>query len=106
MSKVSVAETVEPRLEPPSPASYRAVFEAPYFWTTLTSLAGVAIGSIDSYIVASAMPSVLFELGDPALYAWVTAGFQLATIVGLAIGGAWKDRSGLRVPFSACIALF
>jgi len=75
-------------------------------WTTITALAAVLVGSIDTYIVSTAMPRVLAELGQPEFYAWVTAAFVLLQVVGLSLGGAWKDRSGFRLPFAVSVAVF
>lgn len=64
------------------------------------------LGSLDAFIVNTAMPRVLAELGQPVLYAWIASAFILAQIVGLSVGGAWKDRSGLRMPFSVSVVVF
>jgi MFS family permease len=69
-------------------------------------MAGTLLGSMDSYIVNTSMPRVLAELGEPQFYAWVTSAFTLAQVVGLSIGGAWKDRSGLRTPFIVAVVGF
>jgi MFS family permease len=83
-----------------------AVFSAPYVWTTITVLASTVISSMDAYIVNTSMPRVLGDLGEPQFYAWVASAFILAQIVGLSIGGAWKDRAGLRTPFLVAVAGF
>jgi MFS family permease len=83
-----------------------AVFRSPYLWTSVTVLAGTLLGSMDTYIVNTSMPRVLGELGEPQFYAWVTSAFVLAQVVGLSIGGAWKDRAGLRTPFIVSVAAF
>src|SRR6266508_4421731 len=83
-----------------------AVFQPPYVWITVTVMAGTLLGSMDSYIVNTSMPRVLRDLGDPQFYAWVTSAFILAQVVGLAIGGAWKDRVGLRTPFVVAVVGF
>ena len=61
---------------------------------------------MDAYIVNTSMPRVLEDLGEPRFYAWVASAFILAQIVGLSIGGAWKDRAGLRTPFLIAVAGF
>jgi MFS family permease len=61
---------------------------------------------MDSYIVNTSMPRVLGDLGEPQFYAWVASAFILAQIVGLSVGGAWKDRAGLRTPFLVAVAGF
>src|SRR5919201_4514757 len=98
----------EPRTSPPSPAraSYRAVLSGGYLWTTVTILASTLIASMDSYIVNTSMPRVLGELGQPEFYAWVASAFILAQVVGLAVGGALRDRLGLRAPFLLTVAGF
>src|SRR5207249_3887195 len=63
-------------------------------------------GSMDSYIVNTSMPRVLGDLGEPQFYAWVASAFVLAQVVGLSIGGAWKDRAGLKTPFLITVAAF
>jgi MFS family permease len=73
---------------------------------TITVMSGTLLGSMDTYIVTTSMPRVLGDLGEPQFYAWVTAAFILAQIVGLSVGGAWKDRSGLRTPFLIAVAAF
>jgi MFS family permease len=82
------------------------VFTGPYVWTSITVLAGTVIGSMDSYIVNTSMPRVLEDLGEPQFYAWVASAFILSQIVGLSVGGAWKDRAGLRTPFLVAVAGF
>jgi MFS family permease len=93
---------------PPAPgrAPLSAVFRGPYLWTTVTIMAGTVIGSMDSYIVNTSMPRVLSDLGQPQFYAWVASAFILAQVVGLSLAGAWRDRSGLRVPFLISVAAF
>jgi MFS family permease len=93
---------------PPQPlrAPFGAVFSGPYLWTTITVLSGTVIGSMDSYIVNTSMPRVLAELGEPRFYAWVASAFVLAQVVGLSIAGAWRDRSGLKMPFLIAVAAF
>ncbi len=85
---------------------FAEAFRGPYLWPSVTALAGISIGSVDQYVVNTSMPRVLAELGQPVFYAWVASGFVLAQIVGMALAGAWRDRSGLRTPFLAGIAVF
>jgi MFS family permease len=91
---------------PTARASYRAVLSGAYVWTTLAILAATVIASMDSYIVNTSMPRVLGELGQPEFYAWVASAFILGQVVGLALGGALRDRLGLRAPFLLTVAAF
>jgi MFS family permease len=104
----STSEAVDRPPTPPAPrrAPLSAVFNGPYLWTTITIMSGTLLGSMDSYIVNTSMPRVLGDLGEPQFYAWVASAFILAQVVGLSIGGAWKDRSGLRTPFVLAVAAF
>src|SRR3712207_3516646 len=95
-----------PDSAPPGPVPLRAVFRGAYLWTTIAILASPVISSMDAYIVNTSMPRVLDDLGQPEFYAWVTAAFVLAQVVGLSIGGAWRDRSGVRAPFMVCLGMF
>src|SRR5712691_6996727 len=103
-----MAVTATASAAPPAPrrAPLSAVFGGPYLWTTITILSGTLLGSMDSYIVNTSMPRVLDDLGEPQFYAWVASAFILAQVVGLSVGGAWKDRSGLRTPFVVAVAAF
>jgi len=85
---------------------WTALFQGGYAWTSITAFTGIIVGAFDTYIVATAMPSVLRELGQPEFYAWITSAFQLATIVGLSLGGAGRDRLGLRAPFLIALVVF
>ena len=107
LSRAAEAPTAErPTAAAPRRAPLGAVFGPAYRWTTVTILAGTVVGSMDSYIVNTSMPRVLADLGQPELYAWVASAFTLAQIVGLAVGGAWRDRAGLRQPFLLTVVLF
>jgi MFS family permease len=99
-------EAPKPISPAPRRAPLSAVFSGPYVWTTITILAGTLLGSMDSYIVNTSMPRVLGDLGEPQFYAWVASAFILAQVVGVSVGGAWKDRSGLRLPFLLSVAAF
>lgn len=90
----------------PGRATFADAFRGQYFWPSVTALAGISVGSVDQYVVNTSMPRVLDELGQPVLYAWVAAAFVLAQIVGMSLAGAWRDRSGLRLPFLVSIAVF
>ncbi len=100
------ATVAAPAAAPHARVPLSAVFRAPYRWTTITILSGTVIGSMDSYIVNTSMPRVLEDLGEPQFYAWVASAFILAQVVGLSVGGAWKDRAGLRNPFLIAVGAF
>src|SRR5258708_33252306 len=69
-------------------------------------MSGVVIVSLDNYIVNTSMPRILADLNDPAFYAWVTSAFILTQVIGLSLGGAWRDRAGLRTPFVVSVIVF
>ena len=90
----------------PQRASFADAFRSPYTMMTTTTMASVVITSLDNYIVNTSMPVILRDLNDPAFYAWVTSAFILAQVIGLALGGAWRDRAGLRTPFVFSVLVF
>ena len=87
-------------------ASFGKLFLPEYFWTTVSALAGLTIVALGNYVLTTAMPRVLTDLGDPVLYAWATSAYMLSPVAGLSLGGAWRDRAGLRAPFLASVTAF
>ena len=46
------------------------------------------------------------DLGEPQFYAWVTSAFVLAQVIGMSVGGAARDRIGLRRPVIVAVIGF
>ncbi len=69
-------------------------------------VAMVTILATENLSVATILPVVERDLGDLRLYGWVGAGFTLAQLVGVVIGGRWSDRVNPVVPMHVGIACF
>lgn len=69
-------------------------------------LAMVTIIATETMSVSTVLPVVEKELGDIALYGWIGAGFTLAQLVGVVVGGRWCDRTNPVIPMQVGIALF
>ena len=68
-------------------ASFGKLFLPEYFWTTVSALAGLTIVALGNYVLTTAMPRVLTDLGDPVLYAWATSAYMLSQVVGTKLDG-------------------
>jgi MFS family permease len=73
-------------------------------------LAGIMLGmfmsAVESTIVASAMPTIVAELGGFQLFSWVFAIYLLAQAITIPIYGRLADLYGRKRVFCAGAALF
>jgi EmrB/QacA subfamily drug resistance transporter len=70
------------------------------------ALLGMLLSSLDQTVVGTAMPGIAAELGGLEHYAWVFAGYMLASTVTLPIYGKLSDLYGRRPFFLGGMALF
>jgi EmrB/QacA subfamily drug resistance transporter len=79
---------------------------------TRRSLVAVAIGvstflsGLDYAVIATAMPTVIGELGGVSLYAWAFASYLLSSTVVVPIFGKLSDLYGRKQVFLAATAIF
>jgi len=66
----------------------------------------VTILATENLSIATILPIVERDLGDIGLYGWVGAGFTLAQLVGVVIGGRLSDRMNPVVPMQIGIVCF
>jgi MFS family permease len=64
------------------------------------------MAALEATVVATAMPTVIAELGGMALYGWVTAGYLLASTVSVPVYGKLADLFGRKPWMLVGIALF
>jgi EmrB/QacA subfamily drug resistance transporter len=69
-------------------------------------LAGMLMAALDQTIVATAMPTIVGELGGVSHMAWMTTAYLLATTLVMPIYGKFGDLWGRRTLFLVAIALF
>ena len=55
-------------------------------------LTAIGLHAIDVFVMSTVMPSVVSEIGGAAFYAWPTAIYMVATIVGSASAGPIQTR--------------
>jgi MFS family permease len=67
---------------------------------------GVALQSLSFFIVLTALPSTVADVGGAHLLAWVSTAFMIAAITSGAAGGLIKARLGTRTTLFACISVF
>ncbi|SDT17955.1 drug resistance transporter, EmrB/QacA subfamily [Brevibacterium siliguriense] len=69
-------------------------------------IAGMLLSSLDQTIVATAMPTIVGDLGGVEYQTWTTSSYLLATTVSMPIYGKLGDIFGRRTLFLIAIALF
>lgn len=74
--------------------------------TVAALLLAMFMAAMEATVVATAMPTVIAELGGLALYGWVGAGYLLASTVTVPVFGKLADRSGRKPILLLGITLF
>lgn len=74
--------------------------------TVAALLASMFMAAMEATVVATAMPTVIAELGGITLYGWVGAAYLLASTVSVPLYGKLADRSGRKSVLLFGIAIF
>ncbi|WP_052620188.1 MFS transporter [Mycobacteroides abscessus] len=69
-------------------------------------LLGMLLAALDGTIVATALPTVVADLGDAGHQSWVVTSYLLASTVATAVMGKFGDLFGRRTVFITCIVIF
>lgn len=69
-------------------------------------LAGMLMAALDQTIVATAMPTIVGDLGGVSHMAWMTTSYLLATTLVMPLYGKFGDLFGRRTLFLVAIGLF
>ncbi len=69
-------------------------------------LLGMLLAALDGTIVATALPTVVADLGDAGHQSWVVTSYLLASTVATAVMGKFGDLFGRRAVFMTCIVIF
>lgn len=79
----------------------------PGFWWVYAALAlSMLLSALDQTIVATALPTVVGELGNVSLMAWVITAYTLASTISMPIYGKLGDLLGQRGVFLTALFLF
>ena len=89
-----------------SRSGYRALFEGAQRARSLAIVLMLLIATLDVLIVATAMPTILNQLGDVHLYSWVFSAYTLGGIASLPVFGSLTGRQGLVRTMVISIAIF
>ncbi|HEY2594683.1 MAG TPA: MFS transporter, partial [Chloroflexota bacterium] len=73
---------------------------------TLAAFAATFLVSLDTAVMATAMPTVVTQLGGITSYAWVFSAYLLASTVTVPVYGKLADLIGRKSVFLASTALF
>jgi len=73
---------------------------------TAALLVGTFLASIEVTVVATAMPSIVEQLGGLALYPWVYSAYLLAQTVSIPLYGRLADLVGRRVMYVVGVGIF
>lgn len=77
------------------------------FWSVYISLIfAMLLSALDQTIVATALPTVVGQLGNISLMAWVITAYTLALTISMPIYGKFGDLVGRRGLFLIALALF
>lgn len=72
-------------------------------FVTAGLLLGIFMAAIDNTIVATAMGTIVGDLGHYEQFVWVTAGYMVAMMAGMPIYGKLSDMYGRkRFSYLAC----
>ena len=69
-------------------------------------LLAILAPALNLFITATALPTIVADIGGLALYAWVTIAYSVASIVGSAASSAVTRRFGLRGALACASAVF
>ena len=69
-------------------------------------MAGLFLAALDQTVVATALPTIVGELGGLEYYSWVVTAYLLSATVSTPIYGKLSDMYGRRVLFQAAILIF
>lgn len=79
----------------------------PGFWWVYASLAlSMLLSALDQTIVATALPTVVGDLGSVSLMSWVVTVYTLAVTISMPVYGKLGDLLGRRRLYIAALALF
>jgi EmrB/QacA subfamily drug resistance transporter len=69
-------------------------------------LLAMLLASLDQTIVATALPTIVGDVGSLDELSWVVTAYLLAATVSMPIWGRFSDLSGRKLPFQAAIVTF
>jgi EmrB/QacA subfamily drug resistance transporter len=102
MSRVAVAEPGTAAAEPGGLALSRAQMNVVF----VTIMLGMLLSALDQTIVATALPTIVGDLGGAGHQSWVVTAYMLAETVATVLAGKFGDLFGRKVVFQLGVAVF
>lgn len=90
----------------PAKSGWAEIVSPQYLGATITLCLGVALLSFNAFLVSTAIPSAVLELGGVALIAWSTTLFLVFAIMGGMGAAAIKARFGARKALLSAASVF
>ncbi|GAB4216911.1 MAG: MFS transporter [Roseiflexaceae bacterium] len=87
-------------------SGYGALFNETQRMRSLAIVLMLLIATLDVLIVATAMPTILQQLGNVELYSWVFSAYNLSNIAALPVFGALTGRWGVLRTMALAVAVF
>ena len=75
-------------------------------WITLGVLFGIFMASMEATVVATAMPTIVGQLGGLEAYSWVFSGYMLTSTTTVPLYGKFSDLYGRRRVYLIAMLLF
>ena len=75
-------------------------------WITLGVLFGIFMASMEATVVATAMPTIVGQLGGLEAYSWVFSGYMLTSTTTVPLYGKFSDLYGRRRVYTIAMLLF
>jgi MFS family permease len=88
------------------PSGYRDLFTDGRAELSLAIILLLLVATLDVLIVATAMPTILEQLGEVELYSWIFSAYTLASIASLPVFSALTGRWGLLYMMTVAIVIF
>ena len=90
-----------------SQSSSRPTYDRSRIWIVFSGLMlGMLIASLDQTVVATALPTIVSDLGGLNQLSWVVTGYLLASTASTPLWGKLGDMYGRKRLFQASIVLF
>ena len=87
-------------------AHWGELFTQRYWAATVTLCLGVALVAFNAFLVSTALPTAVREIGGVAVIAWATSIYHVLSIVGGAAAARLKARFGAQAALITSAALF
>lgn len=75
-------------------------------WITLGVLLGIFMASMEATVVATAMPTIVGQLGGLEAYSWVFSGYMLTSTTTVPLYGKFSDLYGRKRVYTIAMLLF